>query len=116
MEKALTIVNTPLGLTFSMKQKVQALIDFNTLAFNHAVHAVLKTTDYPAGKLDNFPLLDNEDILVIDDIYNILETSGVGIPATTYRWNMKWRSMANWKREPTPEAARAAFLLLPTEN
>ena len=42
-----------------MKQKVQALIDFNTLAFNHAVHAVLKTTDY--RKLDNFPLLDNED-------------------------------------------------------
>ena len=81
LEKALTIVNTPLGLTFSMKQKVQALIDFNTLAFNHAIHAVLKTTDYPAGKLDNFPLLDNEDILVIDDIYNILETSGVGIPA-----------------------------------
>lgn len=81
LEKALTIVNTPLSLTFSMKQKVQALIDFNTLAFNYAVHAVLKTTDYPAGKLDNFPLLDNEDILVIDDIYNILETSGVGIPA-----------------------------------
>ena len=41
----------------------------------------LKTTDYPVGKLEEFPLIDNEDILVKDDIFRILEESGVGIPA-----------------------------------
>lgn len=81
IEKALSIVETPLGLTFTLKQKTQALLDFNTKAFNHAVHAVLKTTDYPVGKLDDFPLLDNDEVIIIDDVYNILETSGVGIPA-----------------------------------
>ena len=41
----------------------------------------LKTTDYPVGKLEHFPLVDNEDVLGIADIYKILEESGVGIPA-----------------------------------
>ena len=55
--------------------------NFNTIAFNHAIHHVLKSTEYPVGQLEQFPLLDNEDILVIDDIYQTLEDSGVGIPA-----------------------------------
>ena len=33
------------------------------------------------GKLDEFPLIDNEDILVKEDIFRILEESGVGVPA-----------------------------------
>lgn len=40
-----------------------------------------ETTDYPVGKLKEFPLIDNEDILVKEDIFRILEESGVGIPA-----------------------------------
>jgi hypothetical protein len=79
--KAIEILDKPLGLTFSMKQKANALLDFNTIAFNHAIHKLLQTTDYPVGKLDEFPLLDNNDVLVIDDIYKTLEESGVGIPA-----------------------------------
>ena len=75
------ILDKPLGLTFSMKQKANALLDFNTVAFNHAIHHVLKSTEYPVGQLEEFPLLDNEDILIIDDIYQTLEDSGVGIPA-----------------------------------
>lgn len=30
---------------------------------------------------NSFPLLDNEDVLVRDDIFRILEESGVGVPA-----------------------------------
>jgi hypothetical protein len=81
LEKALSIVRTPLGLTFTLKQKVQALLEFNTKAFNHAIYAALKTTDYPVGQLEEFSLLDNDEVLGIDEIYHILETSGVGIPA-----------------------------------
>lgn len=51
-----------------------------TKLFNKAVFKFLKTTDYPVGKLDDFPLVDNDDILVRDDIFRILEESGVGIP------------------------------------
>lgn len=52
----------------------------DTKLFNKAVFKFLKTTDYPVGKLDDFPLVDNDDILVRDDIFRILEESGVGIP------------------------------------
>jgi len=77
----LKIFDTPLSLTFTLNHKVESLLDFNTTAFNHAVHAVLKNTDYPVGKLDNYPLLENQEILGIDDIFKLLEESGVGIPA-----------------------------------
>lgn len=49
--------------------------------FNRVVFEYLKTTDYPVGKLEDFPLIDNEDVLVKNDIFRILEESGVGIPA-----------------------------------
>ena len=81
LEKAHSLADAPLGMTFSLKQKANSLIDYNTVAFNHAVHHVLKDTDYPVGQLDDFPLLNNAENLVIDDIYSILEETGVGIPA-----------------------------------
>lgn len=78
---AIKIIDTPLSITFSRAQMVNALLDFNIKAFNKSVHHILKDTDYPAGKLDRFPLVENEDILGIDDIFEILEESGVGIPS-----------------------------------
>jgi hypothetical protein len=41
----------------------------------------LKTTDYPLAKETSFPLLDNDEVLVREDIFRILEESGVGVPA-----------------------------------
>jgi hypothetical protein len=60
---------------------MNALLDYDIKLFNHAVFEFLKTTDYPVGKLDEFPLLDNTDILVKDDIFRLLRESGVGVPA-----------------------------------
>ena len=60
--------------------------------FNRVVFEFLKTTDYPVGKLEEFPLIDNEDILVKEDIFRILEESGVGVPA--YYNPIEFRLMA----------------------
>jgi 3'-phosphoadenosine 5'-phosphosulfate sulfotransferase (PAPS reductase)/FAD synthetase len=79
--KVLDIVQKPLTKHFYYSKKLNALLDFDVKLFNKAVFLFLKTTDYPVGKLDDFPLLDNEDVLGINDIYQILEDSGVGIPA-----------------------------------
>ena len=79
--KLLDIVQKPLTKQFYYSKKLNALLDFDVKLFNKAVFLFLKTTDYPVGKLDDFPLLDNEDVLGISDIYQILEDSGVGIPA-----------------------------------
>ena len=53
------------------------------LVINHIVFRYLQTTDYPVGKLteEEFPLLDNDDILVKEDIFRLLRESGVGVPA-----------------------------------
>ena len=75
------ILDHPLTKDFYYGKKVNALMDIDVKLFNKVVFEFLKGTDYPVGKLDEFPLIDNDDILVRDDIFRILEDSGVGVPA-----------------------------------
>nr|MBD5376837.1 phosphoadenosine phosphosulfate reductase [Bacteroides sp.] len=75
------ILEHPLTKDFYYGKKANALMDLDVKLFNKAVFEFLKGTDYPVGKLDEFPLIDNDDILVRDDIFRILEDSGVGVPA-----------------------------------
>lgn len=77
----LKILEHPLSRDFYYGKKVNALMDLDVKLFNKAVFEFLKGTDYPVGKLDEFPLIDNDDILVREDIFRILEDSGVGVPA-----------------------------------
>lgn len=81
LKKATELANSKLGLTFTLKQKVNSLLDLDIISFNYGVFESLKDTDYPVAKLESFPLLENTEILGINEIYDILETSGVGIPA-----------------------------------
>lgn len=66
---------------FTYSKKVKGLLDTDTKLFNRVVFEFLKTTEYPVGQLEAFPLIDNDDILVKEDIFRILEDSGVGVPA-----------------------------------
>ncbi|KQO24923.1 phosphoadenosine phosphosulfate reductase [Flavobacterium sp. Leaf82] len=81
LEMILQYVEQPISLRFTQKQKVNALLDTDVKLFNKVVFEFLKTTDYPAGKLESFSLIDNDEVLGIDDIFKILDDSGVGIPA-----------------------------------
>ena len=74
------ILEMPLTRDFYYGKKANALMDINVKLFNRVVFEFLKGTDYPVGKLDEFPLIDNEDVLVKEDIFKILEDSGVGVP------------------------------------
>lgn len=80
-EKVFQLLNKELSPSYTLDQKLNALLDTNVKAFNRLVFEYLKTTDYPLSKEMDFPLLDNEDVLIRDDIFRILEESGVGIPA-----------------------------------
>ena len=80
-EELMTILEHPLTKDFYYGKKANALMDIDVKLFNRVVFEFLKDTDYPVGKLDHFPLIDNDDILVREDIFQILEDSGVGIPA-----------------------------------
>ena len=81
INKAIEIIQKPLTKQFFYSKKMNALLELDVKIFNRAVFEYLKTTNYPIGKLDIFPLLDNEDVLGINDIYQILEDNGVGVPA-----------------------------------
>ena len=78
---ALQYIEQPISTKFTQRQKLNALMDVDLKLFNKVVFEFLKKTDYPIGKLDSFPLIENDEIIGIDDVFKILEDSGVGIPA-----------------------------------
>jgi 3'-phosphoadenosine 5'-phosphosulfate sulfotransferase (PAPS reductase)/FAD synthetase len=80
-DKAVQIISKKLDANFTQAQKLNSLLDTDVKAFNHLVFEFLKTTDYPLANESSFVLLDNEDVLVRDEIFKILEESGVGVPA-----------------------------------
>lgn len=80
-ERALQIISHKLEPSFSQNQKLNALLNTDIKAFNKLVFEYLKTTDYPLAKEDNFPLIENDEVLVKDDIFRILEENGVGVPS-----------------------------------
>lgn len=79
-------VERPISPEFNLNRKTKTLIDLDVTAFNYAVFHFLKKTDYPIGRLDDFPLLDkssldqDDRIIVRDQVFDMLETSGVGVP------------------------------------
>jgi 3'-phosphoadenosine 5'-phosphosulfate sulfotransferase (PAPS reductase)/FAD synthetase len=81
LANALQYVEQPISPKFTQRQKLNALLDLDLKLFNKVVFEFLKTTDYPIGKLEEFPLIENDEIIGLDDVFQILEESGVGIPA-----------------------------------
>jgi len=63
-----------------VKEKLDGLLKLGITEYNKIVFQYLKTTSYPLSFEENFPLLENEDNLVRDDIFRILRESGVGVP------------------------------------
>jgi 3'-phosphoadenosine 5'-phosphosulfate sulfotransferase (PAPS reductase)/FAD synthetase len=78
-------VERPITPDYNLNKKTKTLVDLNTTAFNYAIFHFLKKTDYPLGKLDDFPLLDkshlmpDDRVIVRDQIFDILENT-VGVP------------------------------------
>ncbi len=81
LPNALQYVEQPISPKFTQTQKLNALMDVDVKLFNKIVFEFLKTTDYPIGKLDSFPLIENDEIIGLEDVFKILEDSGVGVPA-----------------------------------
>lgn len=80
LEEAIQYISRPINTSYTQKQKLEAVLRIGVKAFNQVVFQFLKSTDYPVGKLDSFPLIENEDIIRLDDVFQILEESGVGAP------------------------------------
>lgn len=74
------LILMPISASFTQSNKLNQILDLGTKEFNRLVFAYLKTTTYTLSHEENFPLVENEDVLVKKDIFDILETSGVGVP------------------------------------
>jgi len=79
-DKVQLLLDTPISKKNSTKVLVDNLLNVDIRAFNHVIFQFLKTTDYPVGKLDYFPLIDNTDIIVRKDVFEIIEDSTVDLP------------------------------------
>jgi len=79
--KVSQIITRRIDESFTQQQKLNSLLDTDIKAFNRLVFDYLKGTDYPLAKEVDFPLLDNDEVLIREEIFKILEESGVGVPA-----------------------------------
>jgi hypothetical protein len=79
-ERFAQILATPITPQYDISTKVNKLLNLDVIDFNHVVNGFIKMTDYPLSREENFPLLDNQDNLVRQDIFDILENSNVGVP------------------------------------
>lgn len=75
-----TILETPLSPAFDMSSKLNKMLNLDVIEFNMLINEFIKTTDYPLAREESFPLLTNEDNLIRQDIFDILENSNVGVP------------------------------------
>lgn len=74
------IIDERISIKFSIKQKLQLLLDRGVKRFNQVAFELLKLTNYPLASELNFSLLESEENLVRDDIFKLLRESGVGVP------------------------------------
>lgn len=81
LERALAVLRRPLDKQWTLSRKCAALLDIDIKLFNRAVFLFLKTTDLPVGQLEQFPLVDNDEVIVRADVFRLLQDSGIGIPA-----------------------------------
>ena len=74
------ILETPISTSFNRDTKLRSILEIGTKEFNRLVFSYPKTTDYPLSLEENYSLIENEDVLVLEDIKSILKNSEVGIP------------------------------------
>jgi hypothetical protein len=80
--RIMQVLMKPISHSYHMHHKLNQLLEVGTKETNYLIYDFLKTTSYPlAHDTTYFPLLENEENLVRDDIFKILEDSGVGVPA-----------------------------------
>jgi 3'-phosphoadenosine 5'-phosphosulfate sulfotransferase (PAPS reductase)/FAD synthetase len=74
------IFRMPLNSTFGKTQKLNLLLGLGVKEFNSFVFSFIKNSQYPLSYADEFPLVNDESNLNLQDIFIILNSSGVGVP------------------------------------
>ncbi|MDD5456254.1 MAG: phosphoadenosine phosphosulfate reductase family protein [Candidatus Margulisbacteria bacterium] len=78
--KVENIIKRPMSFDFNFEKKLLTLLECGLIEFNNVVFALLKNTPYPLGRLESFPLLSKTETFGIQDVFNSLKDSGIGLP------------------------------------
>jgi 3'-phosphoadenosine 5'-phosphosulfate sulfotransferase (PAPS reductase)/FAD synthetase len=89
LDKVIEIIRKPFAVVPNDREttrknrhaKLNDLLDVSVVSFNHVVFDWLRGTNYPLSLEETYPLLDNEEVLLRQDIFDLLEESGIGLPA-----------------------------------
>lgn len=65
---------------FKPDRKVSDLLNIDKRLFNRIIFNYLKSTEYTLACEDDYPLIENNDVLTKDDVVRILNEHGVGLP------------------------------------
>jgi Phosphoadenosine phosphosulfate reductase family len=80
MDVYLSTLQREISQQYPLKRKLNDILAVSIKEFNKIVFEFAKPLDIPVSHVEEFPLVENEDVLVREDIFSILENSGVGIP------------------------------------
>lgn len=81
LDRIIEVMNEPVPEKLSQTEKLNSLLNLGVREFNKVVYRFIKEkTDYPLAHTDEFPLVENDEVLLRDDIFRILRESGVGVP------------------------------------
>lgn len=80
LSQLLEIVNEPKSQKMPFSRKINMLLDIDIALFNKVVFEYLKGTNYPLGILNSFPLIDNTDVIVKEDVFDLFKKNGISIP------------------------------------
>ncbi|MBK7853701.1 MAG: phosphoadenosine phosphosulfate reductase family protein [Bacteroidetes bacterium] len=80
LDKVTSVIFEAITPKYTQQKRFEDLLNAGVVEFNKVVFAFLKSTQYPLATEDIFPLIENDDVLVRDDIFNLLRKSGVGVP------------------------------------
>jgi len=79
-DEIISIIDIPLSFQYPQVMKLNDLLSCGIVEFNKIVFDFLKVTQIPLAYESDFPLIENDEILVRGDIFKILEKSGIGVP------------------------------------
>lgn len=80
LDRTLEIVRIPQSSKYLFSQKMKDLLQLSISTFNHVVFDFLKDQNLPVSYLSEYSLLDNEDSVDINRVFQLFKENGVKVP------------------------------------
>lgn len=80
LDRTLEIVLEPQSPKYLFSQKLKDLLQLGIAIFNRVVFDFVKDKKYPVSYLDGFSLLNNEDSVNINGVFQLFEDNGIKVP------------------------------------